>query len=63
MKGPRMAIDPNNKTSHSGKPSTGGGKREVNAGTHFSKRGNELPKPPTTSVANHTQSQKAQKGN
>ncbi len=40
-------------------PSTG--KKNVNAGSEFIKRGDSLPKPPTTTVANRNPNPKGEK--
>lgn len=56
-----MTSHPNSKSNSSNKHSSGGGNRHVNAGTNFSKQAKTLPKPPTTTVNNHTHNTKGQK--
>ena len=56
-----MANDPNGKSSSSNTKSSEGGKQGVNPSTDFSKRNNPLPKPPTTTVSNHTPDLRGQK--
>ena len=55
---PKHPTQHNDKTEH-GIPHTG--KKSVHAGTDFTKRSVPLPKPPTTSVANHSQNLKGKR--
>lgn len=56
-----MANDPNGKQGSSNTKTSESGKRGVNSSTDFSKRSDPLPKPPTTTVSNHTPNLKGQK--
>lgn len=56
-----MANGTNGKPGSSNVKKPDGGKQSVNSSTDFSKRDGSLPKPPTTTVSNHTPSTKGRK--